>query len=188
MDVADQEAWAAAAVAACPVVPWRGPAWRFHKRRYAADDPAGSLHYPGRFHRGWPTLYLSLRSHIAQGEVSRHLTPRTIPLLRDGYRLTEFWLELDAVLVCCTMPDCVESLVPGVTRDDLCRDTDFQAGPLASSQHLGAAALARGVEGMIVPTCTGYAGGNLVLFPLQVRAGSVVRIVRSEGPTLYVER
>lgn len=183
----DLERWAAA-LASCPVSVWRGPAWRFHKRRYGADDSSGSLLYPGRYHRGWPTLYLGLRSHIAQGELTRHLTPTSLPLLHDEYRLTEFWVELEAVLVCCVLPTCVDSAVAGTTSEELCGANDFAGETPTTSQQLGGAAAARGVEGMIVPSCTGYAGGNLVLFPSRLRAGSVVSIVRSEDPTLYVER
>lgn len=167
---------------------WTGPAWRFHKRIYAADDPTGSLHTPGRFHWDQPTLYLALRSQSAQGEVSRHLNHDTVSLLRNSYRLTELWIELDIVLITCRQPACLESVMPGVTFDDLCADDNFTDDAHTLTRRLGSASCDRGVEGLLVPSCTGYEGGNLVLFPSNLRACSVIRIVRSEDPTLFVER
>lgn len=187
MGATDDDPWAAE-LAASPIGAWRGTAWRFHRRRYAADDPSGSLRFPGRFHRGWPALYLSLRSHVAQGEISRHLTRDTFPLLRDAYRLTEFRVVLEDVHFFAEPPDFLDSTLATISGGDLCRDVDFAAAEPIVGQRLAAAAFDRGTEGILVPSCTGYAGGNLVLFPGHLRHGSRVDIVRSEDPTLYVER
>ena len=41
---------------------------------------------------------------------------------------------------------------------------------------------------MLVPSCTGFAGGNLIVFPAQLRKESVIATVRSEDPELFVDR
>src|SRR5215208_5857990 len=99
---------ATAALARLSPVPWRGTAWRAHRRRYRADDPGGALRVSGRYNRGldqfpenecWPALYLGLGPEICIGEVLRHISPDLLPQLND-YRLSELGLELDAVLDC----------------------------------------------------------------------------------------
>lgn len=81
---------AGAAVAACDVRPWSGVVWRYHGRRYAADDAAGSLKATGRFGQGidrypasdtWPVLYTSLDPHVALAERVRHTTVANLEAL-----------------------------------------------------------------------------------------------------------
>jgi hypothetical protein len=43
-----------------------------------------------------------------------------------------------------------------------------------------------GVEGILVPSCTEFAGGNLVVFPDLLDTHSTVEVVRSEDPTLFI--
>lgn len=40
------------AAAGCPVVPWRGTAYRAHNSAFSGDSPLGSRRSSGRFHRG----------------------------------------------------------------------------------------------------------------------------------------
>jgi RES domain-containing protein len=177
-----------AATRTCPILSWRGPAWRFHRRVWPADDPTGSIKAPGRWNHGWPALYLALRSHIALGEVARHLTPDRLSLLQEHYRLTEFWIELQHVLDCCVDEDRRVSRIEGLPTDDLCRIDAFHLAAPTPTQRFATAVFQRGFEGLLVPSCTRFAGGNLVVFPTRLQSGSLVRIVRAEDPVLYVER
>ena len=176
------------AVRACAIVSWSGFAWRFHNQRYAADSHGGSLKVTGRYHRGrdrfpeadtWPALYLALNPHIALGERLRHTTPELLASL-NGQRLTELQVALHRVLVGCLLPDCARSAIPGVTENDLCRPYDY-----AKPHELAAAARAIGAEGMLVPSCTGFTDGNLVVFPDHLDANSTIVVVHSEDPTLF---
>jgi hypothetical protein len=101
--------WSASAVVGrLDFRPWAGPAWRAHRRKYAAADPGGSLRVSGRYNRGldafppeqaFPALYLALGPEICLGEVLRHITPDLLLFLND-YRLTELAVELTGVLDC----------------------------------------------------------------------------------------
>jgi len=179
------------AVKACRIGPWTGDAWRFHGRRYAATSPAGSLHVSGRYHRGldrfpadetWPALYLALRPHIALAERLRHTEPDDIPRL-NSQRLSRLRISLGAVLDCCGMPDCSDLSVAGLAREDVCRRFDYRV-----PQELAAAARRLMVEAIIVPSCSRFNGGNLVVFTDHLRGDSAVELVDSEDPELFVSR
>ncbi len=175
---------AAAAIAARPVVGWEGRLWRTHKRRYRAEDPGGARLVSGRYNRGldrfpegatFPALYLATAPEICLGEVYRHVTPELLPSLND-FRLSELSASLQRVA------DCRDASALGLTPEDLAHDTDYRA-----TQSLGAAADARGLEGLLVLSATGL-GDNLILFPQNLLAGSPVRVVSSRDPRLYVKR
>jgi len=102
--------------------------------------------------------------------------------------LTEFWVEIQNVLDCCADVDQRESGIRGLSTDDVCRVNAFQLEAPTPTQQLAAVAFEQGYEGLLVPSCTRFAGGNLVIFPTNLQAGSHVRIVRAEDPVLYVER
>ena len=163
------------AVAACQVLRWRSQASRFHGRKYEATDPGGSLSYPGRYHRTWPTLYTSLRPEAAIGEFLRHSSESALMKL-TVMRLSTLSVELEAVL------DCRDPSVLRLSLDDLLHDTAYGV-----TQEIGAASLARGVEGILVPSATRL-GHNLVLWMSQIRPNSRIAVVRSEDPRLYVPR
>ena len=67
--------------------------------------------------------------------------------------------------------------------DDLCRPHDYGV-----AHQVAAAARTMGVEGLLVPSCTEFAGGNLVVFPDLLHTNSTIEIVRGEDPTLFIER
>jgi RES domain-containing protein len=179
------EGWdAGAAVAGSPVVPWQGRAWRMHKRRYRADDPGGARKVSGRYNRGldrfseeesFPALYLATGPEICLGEVYKHVTPELLPALND-FRLSELSVEVGEVL------DCRIPKALGLSIEHLVHDTDYEA-----TQAVGAAALERGLEGLIVPSATRL-GDNLILFPTNLRADSRIENISSRDPRLYVER
>lgn len=176
---------ARAAAAACPVVPWSGPAWRLHNRKYAVIDPPGSVFSPGRFNtRDSPALYLSLQRHIAIAEKSRHVDPSLIRLQRTRFRLSELSVHLQHVLLCCELPGCTRSTI-GRTRSQLCRARRLDLPQPTISQAFAAAAFGLGAEGIIVPSCTLFAGGNLIVFPNQLRTGSFIKLVGYEDPALF---
>jgi RES domain-containing protein len=179
-----------AAVGSSPVIPWSGRTWRFHSRRYEAISAAGSLKVTGRFHRGldqfderdcWPALYLALKPHIALGERLRHTSAQTLAQIKTQ-RLTELNITLEAVLDCCAGCGCTESAVSGIAIGELCT-ADYVV-----THALAAAARMRGVEAIMVPSCTGFRGGNLVLFPDPLRPQSTIDVVGLEQPILTRER
>lgn len=175
------EGWdAASAVRRCQVVPYEGSAWRFHHQRYDPTSSAGSLRRSGRYHRGrdlfpeehvWPALYTALSPHIALGEALRHLEDRVALKHR---RLSELRLKVEALM------DLRDETALGVPKEMLIGDD------LALTQSLGAAALHAGVEGVLVLSATRFSGSNIVLFTDQLRGTSLVELVRSEDPVLYV--
>lgn len=171
------------ALAALEPKPWRGHAWRAHVRSYEPTGHGGSLRSSGRYHRGpefppeesFPALYLALSPEVSLGEVLRRLSPELMHQLNE-YRLSELDVELQAVL------DCRNADVLGLTADDLVRDYD-----LAISQEIGAAAVAEGAEGILVPSATRL-GDNLVVFPNQLQSTSRLVVIGSRDPRLYVPR
>lgn len=164
--------------------PWKGQAWRFHRRTYGATDSGGALLVSGRYHRApdqfprsgvWSALYLALSPESSLGEVIRHFTPQLLPQLNE-YRLSEVDVELESIL------DCRYAAAFGLSPEDLTRDYDF-----AITQEIAAAAIAQGAEGILVPSTTGL-GDNLVVFPAQLRSSSRLTVAGSRDPRLYVPR
>lgn len=175
---------AVAALASCPIVSWRGPAWRIHRQRYAATDPGGSLKVSGRYHRGadrfapeqtWPALYLALSPEAALGELVRHITPELLPHL-NGFRISEIAVTLSHIA------DCRDAIRLGVPPATMVDDFDYSV-----TQDLGAAAYAAGLEGLLVPSATAL-GDNLVVFTSQLRDDAKLEIVGSRDPRLYPNR
>jgi RES domain-containing protein len=173
---------AGVAVSRCPVIPWHGAAWRIHRQRYAATDPGGSLKVSGRYHRGadrfapeatWPALYLALDPETALGELVRHITSELLSHL-NGYRISELAVTLEAVI------DCRDAVRLGLAPAALVDDRDLE-----TTQRIGAAVVAAGFEGLLVPSATAL-GDNLVVFPVQLRERSRLEIVGSRDPRLFV--
>lgn len=155
------------AVAAVPLTSWWGSAWRIHASRYEATSYGGSERVSGRYHRApdgfppeecFPALYTALAPEIAIAEALRHTRPDRIARLRES-RLSELLVALEAVL------DARDTEVLGIVREELLAPRDHSVG-----QRLGAAAVARGCDGLLVPSATGL-GDNLIIFP-RVRQGS----------------
>jgi len=149
------------AVAARPVIPFSGDAWRVHRARYRADDSIGSTVASGRFHRAereypssehWRALYLALGPDIPIGEMLRHFGPRPLVEVRL-YRRTRLFVDVARVV------DCRDIAALGLTYDALLDDLAYDVG-----QMLGLAAVHQGAEGIVVPSAT-RAGDNLILFP-----------------------
>lgn len=172
----------AAAVARLSVVFWRGHVWRGHSRRYAGDDPGGSLRVSGRWHRGgdqfpleqsWPVLYTTLERDTYVLEMLRHLPwddPQEAKLKIKSLRRSRLLIELSRVV------DCRDPRLMGLTETDLCHDTDYHL-----TQAIGAAALASGAEGILVPSVT-RTGDNLIIFTSQLQADSRVVVVETLDP------
>ncbi len=176
---------ATAAVAGRPLIPWRGDLWRAHKRRYDATDASGSRLFSARYHRApdlfpsgptWAALYCALSYGVCLGEVLRHVTPELLPALRDQ-RLSRLAVDLSAVL------DCRDVAALGVPPDVLFHDTDYTPG-----QALGFAAIARGCEGLLIPSATRLPDDVLVIFPDNLRSTSRIEVVETVDPILYTER
>jgi hypothetical protein len=180
---------AAAAVGACPRGPWRGIVWRCHGRQYAGDNADGSLRVTGRFNQGldkfppeacWKALYTSVGQHVALGERIRHTSPSTLKKLANQ-RMSRLLIDLEVVVLACSTEGCAHLAVPGLTDADICHPTDYKR-----SQEL-ASAVRSTAEALLVPSCTGFPEGNLIIFPDRLRPGSVVRVEESLEPNLYVD-
>jgi RES domain-containing protein len=178
-----------AAIAGCPVRPWSGSAWRCHGRKYAGDDAAGSLLVTGRYHRGrdkfpedetWPALYTALAIHVALGERIRHTTPESLQRMKTQ-RFSELEISLQRVLNLCAADSCATHGLRNMEETDLCHPIEY------TSCHQ-IAELARDVaEAMIVPSCTGFPEGNLIIFPDRCHPESTIRVVQTIDPNLYVD-
>lgn len=180
---------ATAAIAACPTTTWTGSVWRCRARRYAGGDWGGSIKVTGRFNRGtdrfsqaetWPALYTGLAPHVALGERLRHTTPASLRALRDQ-RLSRLWVELQSVIVACAPNGCADLALPGLTVGDLCRPRDYGA------THALAEATRAVAEALLIPRCTRFQEGNLIVFPDRLRPGSAVRVAESVDPDLFVD-
>lgn len=91
-------------------------------------------------------------------------------------RLSRLSVQVGAIL------DCRDAGAMGLTPDDLLHDTDYHV-----TQQIGAASVALGVEGILVPSAT-LLGDNLVLWVSQMSPTSRVVMLSSEDPRLYVPR
>jgi hypothetical protein len=179
-----------AAIAACPVGPWRSSAWRWHR---ASNDPLsfeGSRRVSGRYHRAraqdatgrvWPALYLALDTGAALAEAIRYLGPDGARSTA-GRRLTEVSVSLARAI------DVRDPSVLGLSVDDLTRDHDWTVPhPPTITQLIGLAALDVGAEGLLFPAAS-LVGNNLVIFPDNLSPASTLQVVRHIDPKLYVPR
>lgn len=180
---------ASEAIAHCPVGPWTGVVWRYHARKYSGDDAAGSLKATGRFHRGsdkfpasetWMALYTSLAPQVALGERLRHTQPSTLGKLANQ-RQSRLRVELQTVLDLCNESGCSSLNVSGLSKADLCRPRDYER-----CHQIAHAARAR-AEAMLVPSCTNFPEGNLILFPDRLLPGSGVSIEETVDPDLFID-
>lgn len=192
MAAAELEPWAVAAIAGCPSGEWSGDVWRCHSSRYPGDSPAGSLKATGRFNRGrdrfaahdtWPALYTGLALHVALGERLRHTTPASLAQLRNQ-RISRLRVTLRIVVIACGPAGCSECGVPGLGLEDLCHPVDY-----AKTHALAWAARTAPVlaEALLIPTCTRFPEGNLIIFPDLLRGASEVHVVESHDPDLFVD-
>lgn len=180
---------ATVAAKACLTIPWSGEVWRCHGRGYPGDSAAGSLRVTGRFNRGrdrfpahetWPALYAGLGQHVALGERIRHTTPEALQAL-GNQRISRLWVDLHAVLVACAPSGCTDVGVPGLTWDDLCHPADY------TKTHDLARVARESVEALLVPTCTRFPEGNLIIFPDRLYPSSGVHLLDSQDPDLFVD-
>lgn len=182
--------WSAtAAVRACQTIQWSGDVWRCHHRKYDGSSTGGSLRASGRFNRGrdkfaehetWPALYTSLGQHIALGERLRHTTPEVLPTLAHQ-RISRLRVELHTVLVACAPTGCADLCVPGLTIDEMCHPLDY-----TKTQEFARAAR-ESVEALLIPTCTRFPEGNLIIFPDRLTWPSGIYVVDSQDPELFVD-
>jgi RES domain-containing protein len=181
----------AAAIGSLPVRAWTGRVWRCHARKYAGDDAGGSLLTTGRFHRGadrfpglaWPALYTSLAQHVALGERCRHTSRENLARLANQ-RISRRHIRLQAVLDLCGPAGCAGLAFPDPTLDDLCHPSDYSTGHAVA---LAARAHPAGVEAFLVPSCTRFPEGNLIVFIDRLRPASSIDAEDSVDPDLYVD-
>ena len=138
-----------------------------------ATDWSLSLRTTGRYHRGldlfppdhtWPALYTSLAPEIAVWEMVRRSAARNLAYLRNNV-LSELHVHLTRVL------DLSDPALARSARVDL-------TGPDHHPCHeFAAVALARGYEGLLVPSAA-LVGLNLVLLPGNLAEPLPLRVVR----------
>jgi RES domain-containing protein len=180
---------ATAAILDCPVRTWSGTVWRCHARKYAGDDAGGSLRTSGRFNRGtdkftpneiWPALYTGLAQHVALGERLRHTTPATLSAL-GNQRLSRLRVSLQAVLILCASGNCAEIGIADLDRDSLCQPAKYE-----TTHQI--ALLARDLaEALMIPSCTKFPEGNLIIFPDLLRDGSIIAVEETQDPELFID-
>ncbi len=120
---------AATRLASCPVLAWESPAWRMHKRKYAANDPGGARKVSGRYNLGldlvpegrvFGALYLALNPETCLGEIVRHVESVGLASLND-YHLSELSVRASRVA------DCRDHESLGLSLEDLMDDFDLSA-------------------------------------------------------------
>lgn len=176
-------------VAGPSIVRWDGEVWRAHSRRYPADDPGGSLRVSGRYNRGrdrfrepdvWPALYTSVSDNVCTWEMLRHFpwdnpTETRAKLANTVY--SRLRLLIEAAL------DLRDPSVAGLSVDDLCREGEYHL-----TQAIGAAALAAGLEALLVPSATGVglpgANYNVVVLTSNVQPTSRIEVIDTLSPRL----
>lgn len=186
MPAVEESAWdAAAAVRSCRIIPWSGEVWRSHSARWPADSADGSLRVSGRFnwgldlhdqHEVWPVLYTSLSQAIALGERIRHTSPDALPHL-SGFHISRLDVGLSAVLVACGPNGCHDIDVPRLDMASLC-GSDYTRTQAFARQSREVA------EGLLIPSCTVFPEGNLLIFPDRLQSGSYVRVIDHVAPKL----
>jgi RES domain-containing protein len=169
------EGWSAErAVAAASTRRFRGTVWRVHWREVAPTDWSLSLRTSGRYHRGldlfppdqaFPALYTSLAPEIAIWEMVRRSAARNLAYLKNNV-LSELEVDLARVL------DLSDPATVGLTLADL---TSPDQQPC---QELAPAAMARGYEGLLVPSAA-MPGLNLVILPRNLPDPPPIRVLRS---------
>ncbi len=169
------EGWKAEqAVAAASARCFRGTVWRVHWREVAPTDWSLSLRTSGRYHRGldlfppdqaFPALYTSLAPEIAIWEMVRRSAARNLAYLENNV-LSELEVDLSHIL------DISDPAAVGLTAADL-TGPDHQP-----CQELAEAALARGYQGLLVPSAA-LPGLNLVILPRNLPEPSPIRLLRS---------
>lgn len=179
---------AAAAIAGCTISPWSGRAWRCHGRKYAGDDAGGSLKVTGRYHQGrdrfgndiWPALYTALAQHIALGERIRHTTAASLQHL-SAQRFSELAISLNRVLNLCAATGCDAVALHGADIADLCHPTNYERC------HQIAALARERAEAILIPSCTGFPEGNLIIFPDRLQPESAIQVTQTIDPNLYID-
>lgn len=120
-------------------------------------------------------MYLSLSNGGALAELTRRLEPTTLAGLNDR-RLTRIQVSLSVVL------DLRDPSILGLTLADMTDDYDYTI-----TQALAAAALQRGVEGLLVPAAS-LVSANLVVLVDNLLPDSEIQPLDSIDPRLYVPR
>ena len=176
------------ALSFCPVAPWQGTVWRAHSRRYPATDTGGSLRVSGRYHRVadlfpsdqvFAALYTSVSDAVVTWEVIRGSmrgAEGAVEARLRAMNLARLRVRLQAALDV-RAPDAASLGDAALTSDDY-----------SLPQAIGAAALARGIEGLLVPSATevGEPGHNynVVILTDNLRPGSDIIFVDSRQPNL----
>jgi hypothetical protein len=118
--------------------------------------------------------------HVALGERIRHTSPANLKNLANQ-RITSLRVDLQDVLVACAPDGCADLGLPGLSLTEMCEPTDYR-----KTQDLAWAARIF-AEALLVPSCTRFPEGNLIIFPDRLRPGSTIAVVDTLDPELYVD-
>lgn len=138
----------------------------------------GTDRFPER--ETWAALYTGLAQHVALGERIRHTTPEALYRL-GNQRLSRLRVDLHSVLVACAPTGCADLDVPGLTLDDMCHPTDD------TKTHELARIARESAEALLIPSCTRFSDGNLIIFPDRLHPNSGIRLLDSQDPDLFVD-
>lgn len=125
----------------------------------------------------WPALYTGLAEHIALGEALRHTEH-----LQDlaWKRIRHLEIRLQAVVDGTSLVGCG---LPGApTLADICHPAAYDL-----THAIAEVVRTRGAEALLIPTCTRFSGNNLIEFPDLLRPGSIITVLGTEDPDLYID-
>jgi RES domain-containing protein len=161
------------------VTPLALPIWRCHRAGYPADSAGGSLRISGRFHKAtdtspahetWPALYSACSAAIALGEVVRNIQDDFSNRLVDLH-MSKMDARFSRVLIAHDQTHHQPQYMPGLNFDQVCRTFDYQI-----TQEF--ARMSREIaEAILVPSCTRFPEGNLVIFTDRLDASSTITVV-----------
>lgn len=162
-------------------------------QRIPGDSLDGYLYAAGRFHmKGEGRIgYFGLDVGVTLAEMVRYVLPPVKDMREDyvaalrtaqAYLQTRRITELEVCLfeVC----DLRNPACSGLDSGAIYADHFWEDGPFPS-QELGRGVRLAGYEGGLVTSVTGI-GNNLILFPDNLRAGSLLRIVGWQDPPFLI--
>lgn len=90
-------------------------------------------------------------------------------------------LVLTAALVVCAESDCSRLCANEAPIERLCRPADY------ALTHLLALEARSVAEALVVPSCTQFPEGNVIVFPDRLQPTSSIAVVETRNPDLFID-